>query len=123
MRKWILWIPVLMVGSLVYWTIALNFGGLSLIALSSFSVDPDGADGQALPVVKDGFQPITVNLSDTSDEAPGAGAADDSASVTVDVVSDHDPGRGSDDRAAGDRGAGDRGAGSRADQGPGDTAF
>ena len=33
MRKWIPWVPVLMFGSLVYWTVALNLGGLSLMRL------------------------------------------------------------------------------------------
>lgn len=127
MRKWILWLPVLMVGSLVYWTIALNFGGLSLIALTSLSIDSDGLDGDAAlgagPSIKDSYQSITVSFPDPGapsgegvDETAGAAArtrADDdsSSSVTVDVVSDHEPG------------SGEQSGAQRANQGPGDTAF
>ncbi|HEX2659337.1 MAG TPA: hypothetical protein VHU40_13735 [Polyangia bacterium] len=116
MRKWVPWVPLLMFGSLVYWTVALNFGGLSLMRLSStfFSmgnelgpclVDDDYPD-------KDSFQPITVHLA--GQDELGLRTADD-VPLTVDVVSDHDTAR------ADQRGAGDRGG--RADTGPGNTAF
>lgn len=111
MRKVILWVPVLMVGSLLYWTIALNFGGLSLLALSSFAIPADE------PLVDrfdhDSYQPITVNvnLSDGDDPALQAPAGDDP--VVVDVVSDHDTAR-SDQHGAGEH---------RNDQGPGKTDF
>ena len=31
MRRWMLWFPVLMVGSIIYWTLALSLGGLEQI--------------------------------------------------------------------------------------------
>ncbi len=37
MRRWFLWFPVVMVGSLFYWTVALGLGGLSLMAVSAVS--------------------------------------------------------------------------------------
>jgi hypothetical protein len=40
LARWVLWLPVLMVGSLLYWTVALGLGGLSLIAASALSVVP-----------------------------------------------------------------------------------
>ena len=112
MRKLILWVPVLMVGSLVYWTIALNFGGLSLLALSSLAV-PGGDDLQFERLdQRDSYQPITVNVTDRDE---GAARASDFAPLDIDVISDCESAR------ADQRGAGDRGG--RNDQGPGETAF
>jgi hypothetical protein len=46
MARWLFWIPVVMVASLFYWTVALGLGGLSLMAVSALS----GSDGAlALP--------------------------------------------------------------------------
>ena len=116
MRKWIPWVPLLMFGSLVYWTVALNFGGLSLMRLSSYFLS---MGGELSPCIvdddyldKDSFQPITVHL--TGQDELGLRTADDD-SLTVDVVSDREP------ASADQRGAGDRGG--RADTGPGETAF
>jgi hypothetical protein len=113
MRKLILWVPVLMVGSLLYWTIALNFGGLSLLALSSFAIPAD--DPLVDRLERDSYQPITVqmnvNLSDRDEPTLQAPADEDP--VVVDVVSDHETPR------SGQGGAGDH----RSDQGPGETAF
>jgi hypothetical protein len=118
MRKWILWIPVLMVGSMIYWTIALNFGGLSLLALSTDAVPASAVDD--LNDLRDSYQPITVNLTGAADETANAesdSANSDSEPVVVDVVSDHDrDNAGSDQRGAGDRNG-------RVDTGPGETAF
>lgn len=110
MRKWILWIPVLMVGSMVYWTIALNFGGLSLLALSTYAVPPSSDEAMD---VRDSYQPITVNVAGEDSAVPSG----DDDEVMVDVVSDrdHDPVRSDQRRAADLRG--------RPDPGPGETAF
>jgi len=118
MRRWMMWLPVLMIGSLVYWTIALNFGGLSLMALTTYSFDSSGSERveQVLPNdpglepgLKDSYQPITVKVVDHAE----AVTADEAAAVTVDVLPDREA----------ERGAGDRGGSVRADPGPGVTAF
>lgn len=108
MRKLILWVPVLMVGSLMYWTIALNFGGLSLVALSSCVLP--GEDLGFDRTDRDSYQMITVKVGER-DEVPARVSDDDT--VVVDVVSDREGPR-SDQRGAGDH---------RNDQGPGETAF
>ena len=118
MRKLILWVPVLMVGSLMYWTIALNFGGMSLVALSS-CVLPGEDLGTVTP--RDSYQMISVTHqrrvslpSDMDTDADDVRAAlTDDEPVVVDIVSDREGPR-SDQRGAGDR---------RNDQGPGETAF
>jgi hypothetical protein len=114
MRKSVVWIPILLVGAMVYWTLALGFGGLSLMSVTSDSFAlPDGT-------AKDGYQSITVNLGDLSgagSQAPGA--------VTIDLVTDHELPEAIDtDQGAG--GQHDRGGGRRPladDRGPGETAF
>ena len=119
MRKLILWVPVLMVGSLMYWTIALNFGGMSLVALSSCVLP--GEDLGVSP--RDSYQIISVthqgrvSLSPDTDVKMDAddvrAFVPDDEPVVVDIVSDRDGPR-SDQRGAGDH---------RNDQGPGETAF
>jgi hypothetical protein len=109
MRKWILWIPVLMVGSMIYWTIALSFGNLSLLALSTYTVGEYMDDHAEL---RDSYQPITVQIPGTEQAA-----ADEDDSVDVEVISDrdHDPVRSDQRRAVDLQG--------RPDPGPGETAF
>jgi len=119
MRKLILWVPVLMVGSLMYWTVALNFGGMSLVALSSCVLPPEDLGVSA----RDSYQMISVthprSVSFPADVDVKMDADDvraflpDDEPVVVDIVSDRDGPR-SDQRGAGDR---------RNDQGPGETAF
>jgi hypothetical protein len=82
MRKWAIWIPVLLVASLLYWTVALGLGGLSLMVVSSFDCDGDRPEAGELEVegLKDSYEPITVNLVESSEAADveggtGAGAA------------------------------------------------
>ncbi len=107
MRKWILWIPVLMVGSMVYWTVALNFGGLSALALYTCVASSSSDEASDL---RDSYQPITVQIPG-NEEANAA--TDDDDAVIVDVVSD--PVR-SDQRRASDLQG-------KPDTGPGETAF
>jgi len=57
-NKSVVWIPVLLVGAMVYWTLALGFGGLSLVSLTSELPSPEGD-------ARDSYQSITVNLSDS----------------------------------------------------------
>lgn len=125
MRKSVVWMPVLLVGAMVYWTLALGFGGLSLMSLTSGCEipDPEGS-------VRDSYQSIHVNLGDAP-QLNGEGVG----SVTVDLVSDHELTRaagidrgGSGQGAAAQQGSspqGDRRGGGRParDLGPGETAF
>jgi len=118
MRKLILWIPVLMVGSLMYWTVALNFGGMSLVALSSCVLP--GEDLGAVAIPRDSYQVISARrvsllpeMDVKADSDDVRTFAPDDEPVVVDIVSDRDGPR-SDQRGAGDH---------RNDQGPGETAF
>jgi hypothetical protein len=70
MRRWFLWAPVVMVASMLYWTVALGLGGLSLMAASALSV------GQTLPVAgleqaggryDQSYDPILVHLEESSE--------------------------------------------------------
>jgi hypothetical protein len=84
MRTWLVWIPVLMVGSLIYWTVALGLGGMSLMEVSSLSVN-DGAlvlsgdiDSATVTPPRDGYEPIIVHLEESVepedvDDNPGCG--------------------------------------------------
>src|SRR5438552_9509451 len=98
-----------MLGSLLYWTITLNFGGLSLLALSSFAIPADEPLVDRLD--RDSYQPITVNVSLSDRDEPTLQAPEDEDPVVVDVVSDHDTPR------ADQHGSGEH----RNDQGPGRT--
>ncbi|MEP6652564.1 MAG: hypothetical protein ABJA82_04345 [Myxococcales bacterium] len=126
MRKSIIWIPVLFVGSMVYWTLAVGLGGLSLVGATADTVPYRGSvieSAAAGTGVQDTtFQSITVKLGDSLEltDQPGG-------SVTVDLVSDHQSAGDEEDestRNAPDdvdlRGSGKR---SRTDRGPGETAF
>ena len=82
-RRWLVWFPVLMVGSLLYWTVALGLGGMSLMAVTALSAGAQGmgAEGvgaviggggglgeadtaQAMPP-RDGYEPIIVRLEES----------------------------------------------------------
>ena len=98
MRKWAIWIPVLMVASLLYWTVALGLGGLSLFAVTALDCGPDAAGagqgaGSAIgAMVSDSYTPITVNIVDPMAAADDDGdEADDNTGVTVDLVEDPTP--------------------------------
>jgi hypothetical protein len=72
MRKLVFWMPLLFVGSMMYWTVAVGLGGLSLGAL--------------LPAVdlaeRDIYQPIRVTFG----RAGMAGGMADDLSATSDAV-------------------------------------
>jgi hypothetical protein len=121
MRKSVVWIPFLLVGAMLFWTLALGLGGRSLMTLTEFGNgaiddDLDGCDVTA-GSAKDSYQSITVNLSESPD--PGQGLRPDqgleAVPMTVDLVPDGN-------LAGGDSGQGSRG-GRSSSQGPGDTAF
>ena len=94
--RWILLLPVLMVGSMLYWSVALGLGGLSLMgacATMSVQVDPTARfvpSTEALDVA-DGTTSIMVHLEesvepeDVNDNAGAAGftaPTDDQVTVT-----------------------------------------
>jgi len=120
----IVWIPVLLVGAMVYWTLALGFGGLSLTALTTDFplVDPDEHP-------RDAYQSITVNLA----ESPESEAADPqgpapaaAAEALADPEGSPAPAAGEvGDQAGQGQGQGGPGlaGGSVLRTGPGDTAF
>ncbi|HVR62762.1 MAG TPA: hypothetical protein VMU50_12745 [Polyangia bacterium] len=86
MRRWFMWIPVLMVASLLFWTVALALGGMSLMAANKISIfeshcrfgavdvpsDTDGAGS------RNGFDPIVVHIEESGEpedvsDNPGTG--------------------------------------------------
>jgi hypothetical protein len=78
MRRWLLWIPILMVASLVYWTVALGLGGVSLMAMSALSSGGDEAPRLAAPAPtdsetggvgapRDGYEPILVRIEESEE--------------------------------------------------------
>jgi hypothetical protein len=118
-NKSVVWIPVLLVGAMVYWTLALGFGGLSLVSLTA---DLPLSDGDA----RDSYQSITVNLTEAPEPqgtmpAPGQGedpSAEESG-VTVDLVPAGDIPRPNPSADQGGLGL----SGGSLRTGPGNTAF
>jgi hypothetical protein len=94
-RRWLVWFPVLMVGSLLYWTVALGLGGMSLMAMSALSAGQEGVgfgggglglsssgevDTAPATPPRDGYEPIIVRLEESAepedvDDNPGCGLA------------------------------------------------
>jgi hypothetical protein len=90
-RRWLVWLPVIMVASLLYWTVALGLGGMSLVAVSALS-GSEGAGAMGLSASsnetdsapatspRDGYEPIIVRLEESVepedvDDNPGCGLA------------------------------------------------
>ena len=98
MRRWFMWIPVLMVASLLFWTVALALGGMSLMAANKISLfeshcrigasvdvssDMDGAGS------RNGFDPIVVHIEESDEpedvnDNPGTGLSAASAASDED---------------------------------------
>jgi hypothetical protein len=97
--RWIVLLPVLMMGSLLYWSVAIGLGGLSLMAASMLSVTAprQPALGRETLDVNDGTTSITVHLEesvepeDVNDNAGAAGFTQSSDDTQVTVT----PGPGS----------------------------
>jgi hypothetical protein len=66
--RWVVLMPVVMVGSLVYWSVAIGLGGLSLMTASALSVSTTDS---------------TTGVD--SDQDPSESSSDDS-SATIDVA-------------------------------------
>lgn len=77
MRKLAVWMPVLMVASLLYWTLALGLGGLSLMAFGAGHCD---LEELAVPVLPLEEMPIGASLR--TDDVASASA------VPVELVED-----------------------------------
>ena len=98
-RRWLVWIPVLMVASLMYWTVALGLGGMSLMAVSALSQEPGPRSlvGEVTPMggdtdtaeataPRDGYEPIVVHLEESVepedvDDNPGCGLSGGAAAT------------------------------------------
>jgi hypothetical protein len=100
MRKLFFWMPLVLVGSLVYWSLAVSLGGMSLWAVWP-STDA---------VEKDIYQPITVKL--VGDVSPGDLAPGDLVDCADSITETAPPGPA--DSTPPTLGP---------TQGPGDTAF
>lgn len=124
--KTVVWIPVVLVGAMVYWTLAFGLGQRSLDAMLRDGLWSIPADDDAFP--RDSYQSITVNLSESgeqtepgAEDAVGTGIeelADVQAGLTVDLVPAGDLPRPN----TGDRGGVGLSGGSLR-TGPGNTAF
>jgi hypothetical protein len=85
--RWIVLLPVLMVGSLLYWSVAIGLGGMSLMMASALSTAPDTTLGVSTDTetsnnttldVGDAPSLITVHLEESEepeDVNDNAGAA------------------------------------------------
>ena len=115
MRKLVFWMPLLFVGSMMYWTVAVGLGGLSLAALLPAV---EGAE-------RDMYQPIRVTFGKGTDTASPTDSADTSASEAAEAseASEGEPeaDEGGFERSAADVVPPPPVAGPP--QGPGDTAF
>jgi hypothetical protein len=114
-RRLLVWLPVVMVASLLYWTVALGLGGMSLMAVSALSggdnpsalgLSAAGTDtdtAQAGP--RDGYEPIIVHLEESVEPedvddnsgcglAPGSddGAGHDTVDMRAGAVTDFSSG-------------------------------
>lgn len=109
MRRWFMWIPVLMVASLLFWTVALALGGMSLMAANKISLfeshcrfsatdvspDMDGAGS------RNGYDPIVVHIEESGEpedvnDNPGTGlsaAGTDEESPAAEHESASQPGQ------------------------------
>jgi hypothetical protein len=73
MARWIVALPLLLVGSLFFWSLALSLGGLSLMrAMSLASLDADVLQVAPSPDVSDGMStstsgPIMVHLQESAE--------------------------------------------------------
>ena len=80
--RWVAFLPLVLVGSMLFWTLALGLGGVSLLAVTNLSApvgDDDSADvtPTATEPVSGHLDPITVHLEESTepeDVSDNAGA-------------------------------------------------
>jgi hypothetical protein len=77
--RWIVLLPVLLVGSLLYWSTAIFMGGMSLMTVGTLSIvpgpseapeadgTPPGASSGASSGASAGFSSITVHLEESAE--------------------------------------------------------
>jgi hypothetical protein len=111
MGRWLVWIPILMVAALLYWTVALGLGGLSLMAVSNFSggeeaggapmrAEPAETDSAGMAVAaRDGLEPIVVRLEESVepedvDDNAGSGLDEDAGEAAEARAQECAPGHG-----------------------------
>jgi hypothetical protein len=61
---WVAWLPVLFVGAMLFWTIALGLGGLSLVTVTALSADEMQVDVVIPPTAT---EPMPGNAASASD--------------------------------------------------------
>jgi hypothetical protein len=69
--RWLFWAPVLMVGGLLYWTVALGLGGLSLVAVTALSAASGDTGATLSSGASDTLVVTTDNVDDGDDVRPG----------------------------------------------------
>jgi hypothetical protein len=81
-RARVIWIPLVLVGSFLYWTTALGLGGLSLTFLGASEEDDLALQDPPPPATDDSVasgEPIVVHLESWSDAHAAAGASGSAA--------------------------------------------
>ena len=61
---WVAWLPLLFVGAMLFWTIALGLGGLSLVTVTALSADDMQVDVVIPPTAT---EPMPGNAASQSD--------------------------------------------------------
>jgi hypothetical protein len=56
--RWVAWLPILFVTAMLFWTVALGLGGLSLMAVSALSDGQDDGASQAAGVAPTATEPM-----------------------------------------------------------------
>lgn len=81
--RWVALLPLVLVGSMMFWSVALGLGGLSLLAVTGLTAGDDGAAVEeiapsATEPVSGHADPITVHIetsAEPEDVNDNAGAA------------------------------------------------
>ena len=96
--RWIVLLPVLIVGSLLYWSVAIGLGGMSLMMASAFSSSADSTLGVSTDTetgtatLDVGDSTITVHLEESEEPED---VNDNAGAAGFTQVSDVAPGPGS----------------------------
>jgi len=88
-RRSALFFPLLLVGSLFYWTIALSLGGVSLALLGVSGEDLELSSPEVIPPRVASGEPILVHLQSLNDaDGTSAGAPAQAAALSAQSVDD-----------------------------------
>ena len=66
--RWVALLPLVLIGSMMFWSVALGLGGLSLLAVSGLTTGDEASDQAA----EDPDQSHSIDPSDVRDVAPSA---------------------------------------------------